>query len=260
VSTALPYREAFGDGVFVRSLEIRTPSPGRISLAMEDPVHAFRIDFAHRGGIVTEVSAAWDRHPMSSCVGAPDALQQMVGCPLGDSVFDIARHTDSLQQCTHLHDMFCIAATHACQQRPDCRWDVIIPDARDGRVTATLTRNGKAALTLTLERDYQTIAEPEACRGLSVLKGFMAWVRAHVPAEQQLHYFLMQKALFLSQIQKIDAERLIGQQAMLSGPPTGTCYGSQAVRYAGSIRVGEIRRFGADLRAEQLLQFFSVSP
>ncbi|WP_077034900.1 DUF2889 domain-containing protein [Pelomonas sp. KK5] len=254
--STLPYRKAFGNGVFIRSLEIRTPAPGRVSLAMEDPVHSFRIDFAHEHGVVTEVQAAWDRHPLSSCTGAPDALQEMVGCPLSDSVFDIARFSDGTQQCTHLHDMFCIAATHAHQQRPDCRWDVHVPDATDTQAAATLARNGATVLALTLESDYLTIAAPEACKGLSVLRGFMGWVRANVPPEEHLHYFLMQKALFLAQIQKIDAESLIGQSAMLSGPPAGTCFGSQPSRYVGSTRVGQIRRFDASTGGEQLLKFF----
>jgi hypothetical protein len=251
----LPYRAAYGDGVFVRSLALCSPAPGRTSLAMEDPVHSFQIDFAHADGIVTQVDARWDRHPLSSCGGATDALSAMVGCRLSDSVFDISRHTDASRQCTHLHDMFCIAATHAHQQRPDCRWDVVVPDAIEGRLTATLSRNGEAVLALSLEADGHTIFEPEPCRGLSVLKGFMAWVRTHVPREQHDQYFLMQKALFLAQIQKIDAESLIGQQAFLSGPPAGTCFGSQPERYESSTRVGVIRRFSAETSGD-VLRFF----
>jgi hypothetical protein len=239
----LPARAAYGDGVFVRSLAIRSPAPGHVSLAMEDPVHAFQIDFTHAEGIVTRVHAAWDRRPLSSCGGATDALAAMVGCRLSDQVFDIARHTDASRQCTHLHDMFCIAATHAAQQRPDCRWDVVVPDAVDARITATLSRDGEAVLVLTLESDGHTIHAPEPCRGVSVLKGFMAWVRAHVPPALHEQYFLMQKALFLTQIQRIDAESLIGQSAALSGPPAGTCFGSQPERYGASVRVGVIRRF-----------------
>jgi hypothetical protein len=251
----LPYRTAYGDGVFVRSLAIGSPAPGRTSLAMEDPVHSFQIDFSHVEGRITGVEARWDRHPLSSCAGAPDALADMVGCRLSESVFEISRHTDASRQCTHLHDMFCIAATHAHRGLPDCRWDVVVPDAIDGKVTATLLRNGEVVLTLVLEPDGHTIFAPEPCRGLSVLKGFMAWVRRHVPSEQHEQYFLMQKALFLTQIQKIDAESLIGQPAAMSGPPTGTCFGSQAGRYESSTRVGVIRRFRPEMTGD-VLHFF----
>jgi hypothetical protein len=251
----LPSRAAYGDGVFVRSLAIRSPAPGRISLAMEDPVHSFQIDFSHAGGIVTGVRARWERHPLSSCSGATDALAAMVGCRLSDSVFDVSRHTDATRQCTHLYDMFCVAATHAHLRRRDCRWDVVVPDAVDARVTATLSRDGVPVLALTLEADGHTIVEPGSCRGVSVLKGFMAWVRTHVPQERHEHYFLMQKALFLAQVQKIDVESLMGQSAALSGPPAGTCFGSQPGRYESSTRVGVIRRFREDTSGD-VLRFF----
>jgi hypothetical protein len=252
---SLPARADYGRGVFVRSLAICTPSPGRISLAMEDPVHAFQIDFAHHEGVVTEVRARWERQPLSSCAGATGALDAMVGCRLSDNLFDIARHADATRQCTHLHDMFCIAATHAHQQRPDCRWDVVVPDAIDAPVTASLVRDGNTVLSLTLERDYHTIAAPEAMRGMSVLKGFLAWVRRHVPAERHEQYFLMQKGVFLAQIQRIDAESMIGREARLSGPPDGTCFGSQPERYASATRVGVIRRFAGETRGD-VLRFF----
>ena len=251
----LPARTAYGDGVFVRSLGISSPAPGRTSLGMEDPVHSFQIDFAHADGVITEVEARWDRHPLSSCGGATEALAAMVGCRLSDSVFDVSRHTDASRQCTHLHDMFCIGATHAHRQRPDGRWDVVVPDALHGQVTATLWRNGEVALVITLEEDGHTIVAPQACRGLSVLRGFMAWVRNNVSPDDHEQYFLMQKALFLAQIQKIDAESLVGQNAALSGPPAGTCFGSQPERYATATRVGVIRRFRDDTRGD-VLRFF----
>ena len=251
----LPARTEFGSGAFIRSLVLSTPAPGRLSLGMEDPVHAFQIDFSHRAGLITEVHAHWERRPMSSCAGAPDALAAMVGCRLSDSVFDVARHTDANQQCTHLHDMFCIGATHAQQRRPDCRWDVIVPDAVEGSSTATLYRNGEPVLEFEVAADMLTLLAPEACRGISVLKGFLAWVRANVSPELHEQYFLMQKALFLLQVQRLDLESRVGKLAALSGPPAGICFGSQPQRYATAIRVGELRRFRQD-SAGELLHFF----
>ncbi|WP_321884661.1 hypothetical protein [Paraburkholderia bannensis] len=252
---AMPYRAAYGSGIYVRSLAIRSPEPGRVSLAMEDPVHAFRIDFAHRDDVVTAIQGVWMRQPLSSCALAPEALAEaMVGCRLSDNVFDVARQTDAATQCTHLYDMFCLAATHAHARRADCRYDVTVPDALDGPRQATLARNGETLLTFAID-DNDTIVEPAACRGIGVLKGFMAWVRANVPAHQHEHYFIMQRALFVARSQRIDIESLIGEAAKASGPAAGTCFGSQPHRYETARRIGVVKRFDRDTIGDALSFF-----
>jgi hypothetical protein len=250
----MPARSAYGDGVFVRSLAIRSPSPGKVSLAMEDLVHAFTIDFEHDGDVVKSVHATWVRRPLSSCGGATDALTAMVGCRLADNVFEIARYTDASQQCTHLHDMLCLAITHAHERRPDCRYDLVVPDSVDGTQVATLSRDGRALLEFEVA-DYRRIVNPEACRGLDVLKGFMSWVRANVPKQQHEYYVMMQRGLLVARGQQIDMESLVGQRARLSGPPDGTCFGSQPERYREAVRVGVLRRFNRET-ASDALQFF----
>ncbi|WP_322045055.1 hypothetical protein [Paraburkholderia sp. J67] len=251
----MPYRAAYGSGVYVRSLAIRSPAPGRINLAMEDPVHAFEIDFEHRDDRVTAVRGAWVRQPLSSCAGAPGALADaMVGCRLSDNVFDIARHTDAATQCTHMYDMFCLAATHAHARRADCRYDVIVPDALDGPRRATLSCNGETLLSFAIDEN-ETIVEPAAYGGIGVLKGFMAWVRANVPVQQHEHYFIMQRALFVARSQRIDIESMIGEQARHSGPAAGSCFGSQPQRYETALRVGVVKRFDR-ASADDALSFF----
>lgn len=252
---AMPSRAAYGNGVFVRSLAIRSPEPGQVSLAMEDPVHAFQIHFSHSGGHVTKIDAAWVRSPLSSCGGAADALAgAMQGCRLSDNLFDIARHTDASSQCTHMYDMFCLAATHAHAHRDDCQYDVIVPDAPAGPRRATLERNGEVLLELSID-DSDAIIAPQAWRGVSVLKGFMAKVRADVPAQLHEYYFIMQRALFVARSQFIDLESMIDEPAKHSGPPDGTCFGSQLPAYESAVRTGVLRRFDRE-SAGDILRFF----
>ncbi|WP_161563999.1 DUF2889 domain-containing protein [Cupriavidus lacunae] len=251
----MPQRAEYGNGVYVRSLQISTPSPGQVCLAMEDIGHAFQISLTHQDGVVTSVGSAWHRQPLTSCAGAGNALEVMVGSRLSDSLFDIARQTDASQQCTHMFDMFCLAATHAWHGREDRRYDVVVPDSQgDEMVVATLGVNGVPTLNFTME-NYERIVAPEACRGLSVFRGFMSWVRTNVPADQHEHYFVMQKALFVARGQKIDMEATVGMKAALSGPPEGTCYGSQAARYGEAVRLATMRRFDKD-SVTDVLTFF----
>lgn len=251
----MPVRAEYGSGVFVRSLAICSPAAGQVRLAMEDPVHAFQIDFSHREGRVEAIAGRWIRSPLSTCGGAPDALAQaMVSCALRDSLFDIARHTDAASQCTHMYDMFCLAATHAHAARADARYDVTVPDAPGGVRHATLTCNGEILLELTID-DTDVIVAPEPCRGISVMEGFMSWVRANVPAHRHEHYFIMQRALFVARSQWIDLESMIGQHAKRSGPPDGTCFGSQQPEYESALRVGVVRRFDRETMKD-VLSFF----
>jgi hypothetical protein len=250
----IPPRRTYGDGVFVRSLAIRRVSPGKISLAMEDPVHAFTIEFEHTDDVVKSVDVTWVRSPFSSCGGASNALTAMVGCKLEDNVFDVARYTEASHQCTHLHDMLCLAVTHAYERRPDYRYDLVVPDSVRGTQVATLSRDGQVLLHFEVE-DYRRVIEPEACRGLDVRKGFMSWVRANVPGAQQEHYVMMQRGLFVARSQQVDLESLVGQRALPFGPPVGVCFGSQPKRYGDAMRVSVPRRFNRETVGETL-RFF----
>jgi len=243
----MPLRTDYGDYVFIRSLSIRSPAPGHVNLAMKDVAHSFHMDFTHDDGKVTSINAAWIREPLSSCGGAPLALEALVGCTLSDTIFSVARHIDSRQQCTHMFDMFCLAATHTHEQRPDYRYDVVIPDSVDGPVVATLNRNGEKLLEFEMERqDYQTIVRPEPCRGVNILNGFLPWVRGNVPADQHEHYFIMQKALFIARIQLVNLDSIVGKSATLSGPPDGSSYGSQAERYQAAVRIAPPSRWRSE--------------
>ena len=243
-----------GSNVFVRSLAIVSPWPGRISLAMEDTAHAFQVSFSFEHGRITGVQAAWERHPLSSCSGAAIALRQTIGLRLADSLFDVTRQADRRLQCTHMYDMLCLAVLHAHHGRDDRRYDVVIPDPVDGIGVATLTCNGRTVLELALE-DHDRIVRPERWEGVSVRKGFMPWVQQNVPPDEQEFHFIMQKALFIARGQKRSVGFTAGTPATLSGMAAGTCFGSQPERYADAVRLGTSRRFSQET-ASDVIRFF----
>lgn len=252
----IPRWPGYGSGVYVRALAIATPAPGRVCLAMEDIVHAFQVTMTHVDGVITGIEAQWDtqRFPHTSCPGAAQHLQAMVGCPLGDDLFAVARQRDGREHCTHMFDMLCIAVQHAHQGLADRRYEVVVPDTLSGPQVATLRVNGEAVLVFEFDDDL-CLLSPPACQGQSVLRGFMPWVRANVPAHDHVLYFFMQKALFVSRAQKLDLAAMAGLPATLSGPPSGACYGSQPGRFEHGVRTSSLRRLDPTT-AGQLLQFF----
>lgn len=253
-----PAKPDYGSDVFVRSIIIATTRPGHVALALEDTGHAFRIDFAHDDKYITAIKAEWIRHPLTSCPGAVNQLQKLIGCPLSDDLFAIADFTLPRSHCTHMFDAMAVAIVHAKQQREDCRYDIIVPDAGsiDRPVQASLDRNGTTVLTLELQ-DYSYIIAPAPYAGRGVFKGFLKWARNKFDSETVEHCYLMQKALIPAGGQSIDLESGFGEAAPLHGPPEGSCFGSDASRYKSAVTTDSLRRFKKESNIE-LLKFFDI--
>lgn len=249
----LPPNPDYGSGRFIRSLKIATRHPNSVLLALEDPHHAFHIRFQHDGEKITDIDAEWHRHPMSGCSGASAALKELCGYPLGGDLLETMRFVDGRQHCTHQFDMLCFGISHAWHQREDRRYDVIIPDAKEGHSTATLLVNGNPALELVLDRKA-TIIAPEKYQGVSFLRGFTAWARENLSALELEYALILQRGYFVSQSRQVDFSPTIGQPAVLSGPPIGVCFMAQPERYSESVRLDSIREL-SDADTTQLLRF-----
>lgn len=245
---ALPPNPNYGKGFFVRALQITTPAPGRILLGMEDIGHALQIAFEHDGARITAIEGRWQRHPLSSCTGAAAELEKMVGCPLGDNVLAPRQFADERQHCTHFFDMLRLGITHAWHRREDRRYEVFMADAPQGPLVAELTLNGQQVMALTL--DNYVIAKPDRFAGVSIFEGFMKWAAANLSPEDFEYAFIVQRAVFVSRGRLLDMRAAIGLPAELSGPPIGSCYGSQPQRIAGAVRLPTHVSF--DERAEVL--------
>jgi hypothetical protein len=250
----LPPNPDYGRGQYIRSLIITRPGPHRIRLAMEDTEHAFQIEFAHDGRQVTDVDAHWERHPMSGCADAADALRAMIGCPLSGDLLATARYANKQHQCSHLFDMLCLGICHAWHRRENRRYHVIIPDAPSGLLSITLKMNGTVVLQLAVE-DFQSIVQPEKYGGVSWHRGFSRWAADNLPPTEFEHAFIAQRALFVALARRRDFSQTVGKPAAISGPPSGACFMAQPERRATSYRVGSARDL-ADSTEEELLQFF----
>jgi hypothetical protein len=250
-----PANPHYGTGVALRALLLSRPAPGQLQLGMEDMAHAFRIDLQHDAGHITALNAEWVRRPLSSCAGADQHLQQLVGLRLQDDLFTLSRLPEKHQHCTHMFDMLVLAVTHAREQRPDTRYDMLLPDNPSGPVTASLQVNGRTRLSLQLD-DYEQIVAPEPFAGRSIYRGFLPWAQANLSAEQAEHAYLLQKTLFIARGQLMDVEALVGDAAARTGPPANTCFGTRADRYGDAVRLDTMRRFGADATT-QVLHFMA---
>lgn len=246
----------YGDGYFLRALRISTPGPGRVLLGMEDTYHAFEISFAHDGARVTSIDARWHRHPMSACSGAAGALEDMVGCPLDAGLRELQALLDQRLQCTHLFDMFRLGVLHAWHGRADRHYEVIVDDAPQQPQPARLLCNGVCVLSMTLQDDV--ILVPEKFRGVNVFQGFGGWAARYLDGEEAEQAFMLQRALFVASGRRLDLGASAGRPSSLSGPPTGSCYASQPVRYAASVRLDSSKELY--LAPREVLRFLPAKP
>lgn len=250
----IPKNPNYGTGKFMRSLEIYRLSENSYNFAMEDPYHAFEARFTHNKHTVTSLSAHWHRLPMSSCSGATDALQSMIGCPLSDDIYTTAKFQDSRIHCTHQFDMLSIALTHAYHEREDRRYDVVVHDSKDGRVNPLLYLNDQIVLSLMLE-NHHIITSPDHYKRTSLMRGFNSWAREHLSANEREYAFIIQKAMFVAAGRQMDVKAMVGQAAEHSGPPVNSCFGSRQDRYHTATRLENIRDL-SDIQRHEVLLFF----
>lgn len=252
-----PANPHYGSGQALRALQLTRQAPDQLLIGMEDMAHAFRIELKHDDQRITGIRAQWIRRPLSSCVGADAHLSQLAGLSLQDDLFNLSRHAQKNQHCTHMFDMLVLAVVHAYQGRADIRYDVLLPDNPHGPVVAVLLANGHPALQLTLD-NYEQIIAPAAFAGRSIYRGFLPWAQANLPAPQAEYAYLMQKTLFIARGQLMDVESLVGDAAINTGPPADSCFGTRADRYQDSVRLDTMRRFSADA-TEQVLHFMPAA-
>ena len=163
----------FWHGEYIRSLAIRSQG-NTVSLAMEDLAHAFKIQFSHDGQSITAIEAEWVRHPVSSCIGAEQQLQSLVGCPISKHILTAAQYQSANLHCSHMFNMLSIAIVHAAHGRADRRYDIVISELQNDLVHARIDINGDT-VSAPIFNTQNEIISPEQYQGISLNKGFTRW-------------------------------------------------------------------------------------
>lgn len=194
-------RRAYGTGCYRRRIVLRaTESTAEGELG--DDFHHFAVGVLHDGARVTAVEGEPRRIPWSTCPGALLPLQEMKGASLDDSVLDLARHTPAKAQCTHLHDLTCLAIAHAGRATTDGpaerRYDAIVPDRVERRAVCRVGIDGAEVLRWSLEGMRVLAASDPAFEGQSIgSKTFRETIRARTTPEEVEAAWILQRAVFI---------------------------------------------------------------
>lgn len=194
-------------GCYRRKIDLRNEDESTAVGWLEDDFHHFGVTIRHDGRVVTAVHAAALRVPWTTCSGALEAIQELVGKPLIARASDIGGLVEMRMQCTHLFDLSGLVLAQAVRSsssrhyevempdRPVTRWDsagLLALAFGPGRVV--LRRDGEDVMDWQL--DGEGIVGPSAYAGRSLQEGFRAWTEA-MPLDQAEYATILRRAVMV---------------------------------------------------------------
>jgi hypothetical protein len=236
----IPLRQSSKPGIYRRRI-VLSAEGDTASGWLEDDFHCFGAKLRHDGDRVVELSGEAKRWPWTTCPGAIDPLQQLVGAPLSTSLRGIARGVDPRAQCTHLFDVALLAIAQAARGEGRRVYDIALPDRVAGHTRSTLRRDGELALAWEIERGE--IKSPERYAGRTLQGGrFNAWLDAHFEGDEAEAALVLRRACIIGIGRKYDFDQIPRAEAFAHELGAGAChtFGSSvlpnALRIVGSVR------------------------
>jgi hypothetical protein len=205
------------------------PQQGRIDVDMEDDAHRFGVTVIHDGVTVQTIATSAPRFPWTTCPAAGAFLaERMTGIALADA----ARVENQRDHCTHVYDLFVIAARHALEVEP-LTYDIRVSDpGEDGRL-AEIDLAGETVLRWRFG-DQRRVAD--ALTGSR--REFDAWTRTLAPELQEAG-LLLRRGVMVSGTRFYDfpVGAAAGMQQMI-----GACFTFHADRAWTALRVADTIR------------------
>ncbi|WP_299694490.1 DUF2889 domain-containing protein [Hydrocarboniphaga sp.] len=197
-------------------------STGEARAVVEDDYHHFRVVVHYDAGQVISTSTEALRSPYDLCSAAGQRLHELVGMPLSGKMAAAFRVTDARHQCTHQFDIAALAVAAAARGIRQRRYDMVIPDSADGRVSARLQRDGSDVLEWQMDGDI--ILEPHPYTRRSIGSGFTDWVANQLSEDESEAALVLRRGVFIS------AGRRMEKSIPSGARPTGGCWVQQPER------------------------------
>jgi hypothetical protein len=222
---ALPDDRAFDLPGFRRRTRVE-PVPGAVLAMVEDDIHCMAVVLRHDGDKVVSVEPVTERMPWDTCPGATARLiETFSSLPLDQ----VTARRDKKQNCTHLHDLAVLAASHA-GDASGIVFDIAASDPVGGQRILEIRRNG-SLLHRWIEQDG-TLVSPDEIVGQTLLT-MREWIGS-LEGDAQEAARLLQWGSLVAHGRTMPIE----DQSLASALPPN-CYTFQPERAAQAKRVGD---------------------
>ncbi len=203
---------------------------GFVVAQLEDDYHCMSVSLEHDGVVVTAVIPEMHRAPWTTCPGAPAKLVETFA---GLALTDVTARRAKQQNCTHLHDLAVLAASHA-HDRGGLVYDIVATDPQDGERILEIRRDGQAIMCWVEQGGV--LAEPPDLAGRTLMT-LRDWI-ATLPESLREPARLLQWAAIVAHGRTLPPERMNNAREM---PPS--CFTFQPENVASAERIGETRDF-----------------
>ena len=218
---SLPARSDYGSGTYRRRIHLRGQG-GHIRGELADDFHHFVVELKVgakaeadvKDALVLDIRGEDVRVPWTTCPGAVAPLRKMIGAKVSSPLAEIARHTPGREQCTHLHDLACLAIAHAGRLRApvgsgDRVYDVALPDRLKGKTTPSIRCDGQIVHEWFVEGNRIVEANPNSFSDRPLAgRAFQETLGSLGDADLSEAAWILQRAVFVGTGRRHDFERM----------------------------------------------------
>lgn len=197
------------------------PAAGEVVAMLEDDLHCMAVRLRHNGETVLAVEPLTDRAPWNICPGAQAVLVETF---TGVGLCEVSARRNKKQNCTHLHDLAVLAASHAADEAP-LEYRIYASDPDRGERVLEIWRHERRLHRWT-ERDG-VLTAPDGISGLTLLS-LRDWI-AGLGGEAQEAARLLQWASLVAH-----GRTMTRQQRRAAAGMQPSCYAFQPER-VGSV-------------------------
>lgn len=210
----------YGKGVFRRRIRlsrtVESATTGFVHGALEDCNHGFQSTVSYRDGVVTGIQPQFMRIPFTTCDGAWQPLQKLIGASTSATPAELLALAPPLSNCTHLHDLTLLAIAHSRRAEMVVQYDVEVTDAVNGvsdlRVWRTVDGDNKQLMHHWKSKDYM-LCWPDELNAKPLFMGFSRWANEHYSGLDNEAAFILQKGNLVSIGRMLDVDAMAGSRA-----------------------------------------------
>jgi hypothetical protein len=247
---SFPLQADYGQKAAWRRIRL-TGRQNQVLVEMEDIAHGMKCVVEHDGQRVTSLRPEFRRFPMTTCNGAAEPLQALVGMPVGADFSTFFGGGRAWSNCTHMLDLAWLGVVHATRGLTVRDYLMEMPDDGPNRRRSTLRRDGELVLEWQLENS--TVLDPLPFAGRHLFSGFTRWAVENFEGDQLEAILVLHKGCFVAQARRYDIPTgpLSATEQKLNA---GLCFGFGRERIGIAVRLEGTGRDFTD-HPEQLLQF-----